>query len=543
MGNSTSNAANSNLPHNSSRRTQSPASISSRGGSPVPSANGSHRVHKSLRTKKKSLELPDLASLALTPASSGSPNASPHAAFRRPRASSPIPIPISPRPPPSGYPVQSDIPSAAKLTDLTGKSRYRSYLSSVSAYPSMHSGSPPRTDISNGRHEFVQEVVHSTIPLALMKAEGEGPRPEHVTVTIKWKSGGRSVILARAGDDYWKGRQPMEYDPETKTWSAQIHVLPGTHHFKFLVDDQWLTSSQYPTAVDDLDGSLANYVSVTSPTSTSPSSASPQPTPHPNNINQFASSFWSEASSREGGEGGSKGDAAWTTVIPQELINAAAEEENYLASAGGSPSTSGSVPVPNIPPAPVLPRHLDKLILNVRPQIAGAPGSPGESSRSKKEKEKTRRDRRDREKDSRTKAHTPSQLGMTTNASDVGGEEGKDGNHLSLPVVTPSGTNVTAMYGSSSPSTPAMYGSSSPSTPAIEREDGSLHGKRPSVAVNGNKLVDVLALADDASVLPVPSHVVLHHLSTSAIKNGVLAVANTTRYKKKYITTIYYKPT
>lgn len=227
MGNSTSNAANSNLPHNSSRRTQSPASISSRGGSPVPSANGSHRVHKSLRTKKKSLELPDLASLALTPASSGSPNASPHAAFRRPRASSPIPIPISPRPPPSGYPVQSDIPSAAKLTDLTGKSRYRSYLSSVSAYPSMHSvrsdsrerqtapsdqGSPPRTDISNGRHEFVQEVVHSTIPLALMKAEGEGPRPEHVTVTIKWKSGGRSVILARAGDDYWKGRQPMEYE-------------------------------------------------------------------------------------------------------------------------------------------------------------------------------------------------------------------------------------------------------------------------------------------------------------------------------------------
>jgi hypothetical protein len=44
-------------------------------------------------------------------------------------------------------------------------------------------------------------------------------------------------------------------------------------------------------------------------------------------------------------------------------------------------------------------------------------------------------------------------------------------------------------------------------------------------------------------VLPVPSHVVLHHLSTSAIRNGVLAVGNTTRYKKKYLTTIYYKPT
>jgi hypothetical protein len=41
------------------------------------------------------------------------------------------------------------------------------------------------------------------------------------------------------------------------------------------------------------------------------------------------------------------------------------------------------------------------------------------------------------------------------------------------------------------------------------------------------------AVTDDASVLTVPSHVVLHHLCTSAIKNGVLAVANTTRYRKK----------
>lgn len=60
--------------------------------------------------------------------------------------------------------------------------------------------------------EFVPEVVHSTIPLALVKAEGDVPRPEHVTITIKWRGGGKSVILARAGDDYWKGRQPMEYE-------------------------------------------------------------------------------------------------------------------------------------------------------------------------------------------------------------------------------------------------------------------------------------------------------------------------------------------
>ncbi|KIJ17661.1 hypothetical protein PAXINDRAFT_72852 [Paxillus involutus ATCC 200175] len=55
--------------------------------------------------------------------------------------------------------------------------------------------------------------------------------------------------------------------------------------------------------------------------------------------------------------------------------------------------------------------------------------------------------------------------------------------------------------------------------------------------------LDGPGLSDDASVLPVPSHVVLHHLSTSAIRNGVLAVGNTTRYRKKFLTTIYYKPT
>jgi hypothetical protein len=314
------------------------------------------------------------------------------------------------------------------------------------------------------------------------------------------------------------------YSSETKIWHTQIHVLPGTHHFKFIVDDQWRITDQYPTAVDDLDGSLANYVNVTSPTSISPSSISPQPTPHPSHANQFAS-FWSETSSRDaaaGGEGG-KGEAAWTTIIPQELINAAAEEENYLASAGGSPTpSSNSVPAPNIPPAPVLPRHLDKLILNVRPQIAGAPGSPGESARSKKEKEKekSRRERREG-REGRSRVYTPSHLGMTTNASDIHEEGETNGTHLALPVVTPSGTDVTAMYGSS------------PNTPGDEVLSGS-HGKKPSITgTPNNKLVDVPALADDASVLPVPNHVVLHHLSTSAIKSGVLAVANTTRYKKK----------
>lgn len=38
---------------------------------------------------------------------------------------------------------------------------------------------------------------------------------------------------------------------------------------------------------------------------------------------------------------------------------------------------------------------------------------------------------------------------------------------------------------------------------------------------------------DDNSILAVPNHVVLNHLTASAMRNGVLGVGTTTRYRKK----------
>jgi len=52
----------------------------------------------------------------------------------------------------------------------------------------------------------------------------------------------------------------------------------------------------------------------------------------------------------------------------------------------------------------------------------------------------------------------------------------------------------------------------------------------------------ILPVKDDNSVLTLPNHTVLNHLMTSSVKNGVLATSVTTRYKKKYVTTISYKP-
>ncbi|KAK4938998.1 galactose metabolism-related protein [Elasticomyces elasticus] len=52
----------------------------------------------------------------------------------------------------------------------------------------------------------------------------------------------------------------------------------------------------------------------------------------------------------------------------------------------------------------------------------------------------------------------------------------------------------------------------------------------------------MLPVKDDNSVLTLPNHTVLNHLMTSSVKNGVLATSVTTRYKKKYVTTISFKP-
>ncbi|KAI9203616.1 uncharacterized protein BJ171DRAFT_568742 [Polychytrium aggregatum] len=46
----------------------------------------------------------------------------------------------------------------------------------------------------------------------------------------------------------------------------------------------------------------------------------------------------------------------------------------------------------------------------------------------------------------------------------------------------------------------------------------------------------------DSTVLPIPNHVSLNHLGALSIRDGVMALSTTTRYRKKYITTILYKP-
>ncbi|KAJ3809945.1 hypothetical protein EV368DRAFT_62352 [Lentinula lateritia] len=327
----------------------------------------------------------------------------------------------------------------------------------------------------------------------------------------------------------------------------------------------------------------------------------------------------------------------WTREIPLELLEAAADEESYLSyenelenahAAGRRIHITGFVPLPNIPPAPRLPRYLDKLILNnpVVPPIArnGSPNTSGTTSpggaagasvgagndignRSDNNPagiagigaglgERTSRDSRD----SRTRDRegypplSPSREGR--NGSRDGGRDGRDGSRdrrdgrnsrelregrrrerewksmsmvlaeggevdptqrpnvnanaqesveksrgserqrsntldRPLPITTASGTDVSHHPPASASQPPTSISM----MPAIPEPWG------PSSHISNSNANAIPSIADDASVLPVPSHVVLHHLCTSAMRNGVLAVGETISSSRRYTTSLLHR--
>jgi hypothetical protein len=211
-----------------------------------------HPVHRSLRTKKKSLELPDLASLSLTPAPShlNSPNHSPRPHYRRQKPSSPIPIPAHSQAPNGAdhhyqsHPRPNQLPSTTQMPDVLVQQqppthipvfppsqRLRSTQTASRSFTTRPSQSQathlqPINHVEPGREQetkvavFTPETISSTIPLGLTQSDVpqpptrarlspiDEPQPP-VDVTISWHGGGKSVLLARAGDANWKGRQMM----------------------------------------------------------------------------------------------------------------------------------------------------------------------------------------------------------------------------------------------------------------------------------------------------------------------------------------------
>jgi hypothetical protein len=187
---------------------------------------------------------------------------------------------------------------------------------------------------------------------------------------------------------------------------------------------------------------------------------------------------------------------------------------------------------PQHPMAPALPRHLEKLIMNWR----GRPTTTTTTTTSASIAPSSYYNR--------DTSQSRDRVSALRNA------ESSPAPHL--PVTTASGTNLSPHSHSHSQShspSPSHYppsGSASATAAATaalytkldthareERLSPGWIGAASNANPGGAPGLGAGALADDGSVLPVPSHVVLCHLGTSAIRNGVLAVADTVRYRKK----------
>lgn len=180
-----------------------------------------------------------------------------------------------------------------------------------------------------------------------------------------------------------------------------------------------------------------------------------------------------------------KKTSIWTTKAPPELEIAASLEEDFLSNPNAPGAHAKILKI--IPPAPQLPRFLDKVILNTKEghersrhtYHAGATsGSPSGSNRG-------------------------SPVGNLRSSNGRGGTRWKP----------PSPTPI-----------PTYIATNTPMALAVAPRLGM-------GAINTNK--EDAGAGDDKSVLPIPSHVVLNHLATSAIKGNVLASASTVRYRKK----------
>nr|XP_002129192.1 5'-AMP-activated protein kinase subunit beta-1 [Ciona intestinalis] len=74
-------------------------------------------------------------------------------------------------------------------------------------------------------------------------------------------------------------------------------------------------------------------------------------------------------------------------------------------------------------------------------------------------------------------------------------------------------------------------------------EDSSLHPPTlPPHLLNKVLLNQDIDMSYEPSLLPEPPHVTLNHMYALSIKDGVMALSATHRYKKKFVTTLLYKP-
>lgn len=176
-----------------------------------------------------------------------------------------------------------------------------------------------------------------------------------VPTRLEWLRGGERVYVT--GTIFqWNRKQrlhPVEGCPGV--FSTTINILPGTHHIRFLVDNNMQTSPDLPTTVD-FGNNLVNYIEV-SPDDVPATPQDAARTPQERDDKQLAEAE-EEEKTRQRKDKQVLPVEAFSRVYPQYLLDYDNEPED-------SPiSQAAAAAIEKLPTPPSLPGFLSKPILN-----------------------------------------------------------------------------------------------------------------------------------------------------------------------------------
>lgn len=294
-----------------------------------------------------------------------------------------------------------------------------------------------------------------------------------VPTRLEWLRGGEKVYVTGTIFQWNKKQRMHPVEGRPGVFATTINVLPGTHHIRFLVDNQMETSRDLPTTVD-FGNNLVNYIEV-APQSTPPKEYSGVPPPAALGAPVVAPGGAGTGAPGGGAPGAiAGGQAGYAASVSQQQVQQyqAQQAQQQAQQASAQPSSSTAQPQ----------------------QLLAADSSVELTNRAPKWK--------DVPEPSAFSKELPQYL-LDYDQPD----ESPDFHSAAVA------TEILSMP----PSLPGFLG-------------------KP--ILNAATLIK-----DDNSVLNMPNYTILNHLATSSIKNNILAVSATTRYKAKFVTIIIYKPT
>ncbi|GAA6050017.1 hypothetical protein JCM3770_001916 [Rhodotorula araucariae] len=343
-------------------------------------------------------------------------------------------------------------------------------------------------------------VPSQTIAQSLIAAAVDlGAGPDGVPTLIKWKNedgqapaeGGKpargpsEVFVTGTFAKGWKTKIELrKTDPSD--FSALISLPPGPHRLKFIVDNEWKASKHLPVATD-ADGNLINYLQV-SPVN-----------------NKIPVTVWAPP---PGAQAEATASAATTGVPVPTAVPTTTPVPTSVAAATAAPSkayVAGGVGFNGVY-WPVGPDEEDPSATAASGTGSGFSGAGGEDD------------------DAQWTQEIPAELVAWGEW-----EAARDEIECAFYAQHPNGPGPDTPP-PEFPPPPASAGVQPPTLPA-QLEKGPLN--HAAYVTQGS--------GDDNSILPKPDHSVINHLAASPIKGGFLSVGVTTRYKRKFVTIVYYK--